>query len=86
MNDPTEMSLFVQLNVEEHPPSVLDVGVVTGLQYDTKAGRAVLVTVDAGNLGDSCRALAGLIRGEPKYAWVKKWPKIDHFLSQWETS
>jgi hypothetical protein len=45
---------------------------------------AILVTVDAGNPGESCRALAGLIRGEDKYAWVRHWPDLATHLRPWD--
>ena len=84
---PTEMSLFLVLDVSDPldvRPPVVEVNVGSNMAYNTKPGVAILVTVDAGNPGESCRALAGLIRGEDKYAWVRHWPHIDTFLRQWD--
>jgi len=82
---PTEMTLFLELDVEAYPPKFLDVNIGCNMHLSTKPGLGILVTVDAGNLGESSRALAGIIRGEPKYAWVQKYPNIDTFLRQWPT-
>ena len=84
MSSGTEVSLFVELDVVGL--RVKDVNVGSNMAATTKPGVAILVTVDAGNLGESCRALAGLIRGEPKYAWTRQFQPVREHLHQWGTS
>ena len=77
----TEMSLFVRLDVEDPLNiKVKEVNVGSNLAYSTKPGVAILVTVDAGSLGESLVALAGLIRNSDKYAWVLGVPDIDWWV------
>jgi hypothetical protein len=83
MKNPTEVFLYIRLDVSAKPPSVKSAHVGTLVKNIMDPGIAILASVDAGNLPESFKALALLIKHHAKYEWVRENGEIKQFVQEW---
>ena len=86
MKNTTEASLFVRLDVSASPPRVRSAHVGTLVKNIQEPGVAILASVDAGNIAESFKALALLIKHDAKYEWVRENSEIKQFVQEWAES
>jgi len=86
MKNPTEAFLYVRLNVSAKPPCVESAHVGTLVKDIQVPGIAILASVDAGNIAESFKALALLIKYDAKYEWVRENSEIKQFVQGWADS
>lgn len=83
MKNPTEAFLYVRLDVSAKPHSVKSAHVGTLVKNIMDPGIAILASVDAGNLPESFKALALLVKHDAKYEWVRENGEITKFVQEW---
>ena len=83
MNNTTEVFLYVRLDVSANLPCVKSAHVGTLVKNIQDPGIAILASVDAGNLAESYKALALLVKHDAKYEWVRENGEIKQFVQEW---
>lgn len=86
MKNPTEAFLFVRLDVSASPPHVRSAHVGTLAKNIQEPGVAILASVDAGNIAESYKALALLVKHNAKYEWVRENSEVKQFVQGWADS
>ena len=76
--------LYCQLDVSQSPPRVVEVNIGMNMDTSNKPGIAILTWVTGRTIAEAHSALHGLIKSDPKFAWVREWPNIQHSLDTWE--
>lgn len=86
MRNPTEAFLFVRLDVSASPASVKSAHVGTLTKDIQEPGVAILASMDAGNIAESFKALALLVKHDAKYEWIRENSEIKQFVQGWADS